>query len=100
MLLRDHFPKIKPFLDSDPEKPHLIIAPPGRAVILSELLGPCVVALPTRESLRAWPQEKTNVALKTYTQVEFQPETIYLVEVLHLGADDADLNALLARWTR
>jgi hypothetical protein len=96
MLLRDHFPKIQPFLESDPENPHLIIAPPGRALILSELVGPCVVVLPTRESLRAWPQN--HIPLQTYTEVEFQSDTIYLVEVLQPGAADADLNALLARW--
>src|SRR5581483_9901880 len=97
MLLRDHFPKIQSFLESQPEIPHLIIAPPGRAIILSELMTSCVVVLPTRESLRAWPQNQ--IPVKTYTEVEFQPHWNYLVEVLHPGADDADLNALLSSWT-
>lgn len=97
MLLRDHFPKIQPFLESSPDKPHLIIAPPGRALILSAWMSPCVVALPTRETIRAWPQNQTS--LTTYTEVNFQLNTTYLVEVLQPGTDDADLKALLARWT-
>lgn len=97
MLLRDHFPKIQPFLELDPEQPHLIVAPSGRALILSELVGPCVVVLPTRESLKSWPHN--NISLQTYTEVQFQPNLVYLVEVLQPGANDMDLNALLDRWT-
>jgi len=98
MLLRDHFSRIQSFLELTPKLPHLIIAPPGRAVILSELLSPCQVLLPTAEAVRTFQRLRPNILTKKYTEFIPQAGQTFLVEVLHPGAEDADLMALLSTW--